>query len=247
MNKKTLAKRILYVLVAVMACACVAFLAFASDYYRADSRARDAMTSSGQDRVKVQELDDGNIAFVPQEPVAGLVFYPGGKVEPTAYAPLLRRCAEQDVLSVLVQPPFNLAFFSAAAADKIIAEFPGIDTWIVAGHSLGGVVASSYTAAHGQDVDGLLLLAAYPSDDMSDYAGNVISMAGSNDQVLNREKFAASPNLLPPNAETRILQGGNHAGFGDYGAQAGDGIATISPEEQQAQAVEAVTQLVAAA
>jgi hypothetical protein len=39
-------------------------------------------------------------------------------------------------------------------------------------------------------------------------------------------------NNLPSGAEFNIIKGGNHAGFGNYGPQKGDGKRTISREEQ---------------
>ena len=242
-KKMSLGKRILLAVAAVLVAIVAAFLVYTSDYYHADARAWAAMESDGPSEVDVRSLDGGYIAFVPQDPVAGLVFYPGGKVEPESYAPQLKECAEHGVLCVLVKPPFNLAILDSNAADGALAQFPEVDSWYLAGHSLGGVVASSYVDGHAQDVDGLLLLAAYSSADISDFSGPVISLVGSNDQVLNREKYEEAQDMLPPSAEERVIEGGNHAGYGDYGAQQGDGTASITPQEQQEAVVDAVDDL----
>ena len=122
-----------------------------SDYYHADGTAVAATTST--ESVEVHAIGGGCLAFIPQDPVAGMVFYPGAKVEATAYAPLMRLCAEHGVLCVLVQPPLNFALLSINEAQGAMAQFPQVDTWIVAGHSLGGVaavyacVASPFVAA----------------------------------------------------------------------------------------------------
>ena len=39
--------------------------------------------------------------------------------------------------------------------------------------------------------------------------------------------------FLPPRARREGIKGGNHAGFGEYGKQTGDGERTISLETQQ--------------
>ena len=41
---------------------------------------------------------------------------------------------------------------------------------------------------------------------------------------------------LPPRHRKEIIRGGNHAGFGRYGTQSGDGERTISLDDQQDQA-----------
>jgi hypothetical protein len=37
-----------------------------------------------------------------------------------------------------------------------------------------------------------------------------------------------------------VIEGGNHAGFGNYGAQAGDGTSSIGNDAQQAVAAQAI-------
>jgi hypothetical protein len=45
--------------------------------------------------------------------------------------------------------------------------------------------------------------------------------------------------LLPVDTQYVVIQGGNHAQFGDYGVQPGDQEATITRLEQQKQIVDA--------
>ena len=224
----------------------VGFVVYVSDYYHADEVALAAVADEdgAADGVTVQTLPDGEIAFVPEHPVAGLIFYPGGKVQPEAYAPLLTMCAREGILCVLVKPPFNLAIFDKDAADGIAAQFPEVDTWLIGGHSLGGVSASMYLADHAEDFSGIVLLAAYPCDDLSGTSLEALSIFGSNDGVLDREKFSEAEDKLPQNSQEVVISGGNHANFGNYGAQAKDGEAGISREDQQAQAADAIADLV---
>ena len=226
---------------------CLAFLlvigiggyAYMSDYYHADETALEAMAYQTG---RVQTEQDGDVIwFVPKDPIAGLIFYPGGKVEHTAYAPLLHACAENGILCALVRMPGNLAVLDANAADGLRKEYPEISTWYIAGHSLGGAMAANYAAAHAEDFDGLILLAAYSTKDLTGTPLRVLSVYGSEDGVMNRESYEKNRANLPADATEVVLDGGCHAQFGCYGPQAGDGIPTISGEEQLRQTAEAIT------
>lgn len=225
---------------------CMAFLlilgiggyAYMSDYYHADEVAMAAIAYQADD---VQIEQDGNVTwFVPQEPTVGLIFYPGGKVEHTAYAPLLQACAEKGLLCALVRMPGNLAVLGANAADGLQEKYPEITTWYIAGHSLGGAMAANYAAAHSDDYSGLILLAAYSTKDLTQTLLRVLSIYGSEDGVMNREAYEKDWANLPADTTEIILEGGCHAQFGSYGSQEGDGTPTISGEEQIRQTTEAI-------
>lgn len=203
---------------------------YVSDYYHADETALEAMAYQ-TDSVQVEQ--DGDVIwFVPEDPTTGLIFYPGGKVEYTAYAPLLRACAENGILCALVRMPGNLAVLDVNAADGLQQKHPEITTWYMAGHSLGGAMAANYAAAHDGDYDGLILLAAYSTKELSQTTLRVLSVYGSEDGVMNRESYEKNRANLPEDATEVVLDGGCHAQFGSYGAQDGDGVPTISGEEQ---------------
>lgn len=236
-TKSTPRRKVLIVVGAILLALCAATVWYFNDYYHADKDALAVVADENgdQDGVVVLELSDSSIAFVPEQPTAGLVFYPGAKVQPEAYAPLLERCAEQGLLCVVVKPLLNFALFSPNLADGALREFPEISTWIVAGHSLGGVVASDYGIRHADQIDGIAFIASYPNADLSGFEGSSISLVGTNDGVLNWDKFEQTDNQLPSRAKKQLIEGGNHAYFGNYGEQAGDGVAAISREEQQRQ------------
>ena len=216
--------------------------AYVSDYYHADETALEAMAYLTD---SVQAEQDGDVIwFVPEDPTAGLIFYPGGKVEHTAYAPLLHACAENGILCALVRMPGNLAVLDANAADGLQQEHPEITTWHIAGHSLGGAMAAGYAAAHEKDFDGLILLAAYSAKDLSQTTLRVLSVYGSEDGVMNRESYEKNRANLPVDTTEVVLDGGCHAQFGSYGPQDGDGIPTISGEEQVRQTAEAIAAFV---
>ena len=240
MKKRT--RIILSVCLAVLLLFGIGGYAYVSDYYHADETALEAMAYQ-TDSVQVEQ--DGDVIwFVPEDPTAGLIFYPGGKVEHTAYAPLLRACAENGILCALVRMPGNLAVLDANAADGLQQKYPEITTWYIAGHSLGGAMASNYAAAHDEDYDGLILLAAYSTRDLSQTTLRVLSVYGSEDGVMNRESYEKNWSNLPADTSEVVLDGGCHAQFGSYGAQEGDGIPTISGEEQVRQTAEAIAAFV---
>ena len=240
MKKRT--RIILSVCLAVLLVLGIGGYVYMSDYYRADEIALEAMAYQ-TDSVQVEQ--DGDVIwFVPEDPTAGLIFYPGGKVEYTAYAPLLRACAENGILCALVRMPGNLAVLDANAADGLRQEYPKVTTWYIAGHSLGGAMASNYAAAHSEDFDGLILLAAYSPKDLTGTTLRVLSVYGSEDGVMNRESYEKNWSKLPANTTEVVLDGGCHAQFGSYGPQDSDGIPTISGEEQLRQTTEVIRALI---
>ncbi len=209
-----------------------AFFIYVGIYYHADGEAETAAATQSE-YYSVSTLKGGDIAFIPENPETGLIFYPGGKVEYTAYAPLMTEFAKKGVLCVLVKMPFNLAVFDSNAATKIKDCYPNISNWYVGGHSLGGSMAAAHAAKHSSDYDGLLLLAAYSTKDISNLGLNVISVYGSNDGVLKMSKYNKYKSNLPTDYSELVIDGGCHAYFGNYGAQKGDGTPTVTRKEQQ--------------
>lgn len=185
------------------------------------------------DRVTVTQ--DNWIVFEPNnETEIGLIFYPGGLVEPTAYAPILHQISENDVLVIIIPMPLNLAILNTGAANAVIHAYPNITTWILAGHSLGGASAAIFVENNPNKIDALALWDSYPpnSADLSDNTLPVISIFGTTNNIPNTENFDDKKHLLP--ADTRFIgiEGANHAQFGDYGPQKGDVIASMSLAEQ---------------
>ena len=153
-------------------------------------------------------------------------------MEYTAYIPLMQACAEEGILCVLVEMPFNLAVFDVNAADGIQKDYPEIEEWYIGGHSLGGSMAASYLADNADDYEGLILLGSYSTADLSDTDFAVLSVFGSEDKVMNCEKYEDNKSNLPSDFTEFVIDGGCHAYFGMYGAQTGDGTPTITNEEQ---------------
>ena len=227
-RKLVVALTALAILLCVLA---AAFFAYASDsYHDLDAHHRNLVST---ETLPVQQ-GDNHLAFGDPNAAVGLVFYPGAKVEYSAYAPLMRDLAERGYLAVVVQMPFNFAFFDINAADRVRADFPDVGTWYAVDHAGDGTL------------DGLVLLGSYSASDLSSTNLGAISLYGSNDQVLNRAKLEDNADLLPKGAETVEIEGGNHAGFGAYGPQSGDGEASITPAEQQSQTADAIDRYIRA-
>ena len=211
---------------AIIVGACAIYL---GDCYPADDEAIGAFLPQG---TTWKEGTDGVIVFEPEGATKGFIFYPGGKVEHTAYIPLMQACAEKGILCVLVEMPFNLAVFDVSAADGIQNEYPQIEDWYIGGHSLGGSMAASYLADNADDYEGLVLLGSYSTADLSATDLAVLSVFGSEDKVMNREKYENNKSNLPDDFTEVVIDGGCHAYFGMYGAQDGDGTPTITNEQQ---------------
>jgi hypothetical protein len=191
------------------------------------------------DKVIVNE--EKRITFTPVEEFnTGLIFYPGGLVEPTAYAPVLHRIAEEGVLVIIIPMPLNLAIFNTGAANSVIEEYPQISTWILSGHSLGGASAAIFAENNQNKIDALVLWDSYPpkSADLSDNSISVISIFGTTNNFPNTENFDNQKYLLPEDTIFFPIEGASHAQFGDYGPQKGDVVASISLTDQHEQVTE---------
>ena len=215
----------------------IAFLVYAEQYYHADESALEALKSDAA--VSVVKTDYGWLFDGPSDTDA-IIFYPGGKVEETAYAPLLHSLARQGIDVCLVKMPFRLAVFGKNKADNVMAQYD-YDQWYICGHSLGGVMAADYAAEHSSLISGVFMLAAYPTKPLDENL-RCVTIYGSEDGVLNMEKLEKANQYLPDSSEEVVIEGGNHARFGNYGKQNGDGNATISYEEQQQRTIEIILQ-----
>jgi dienelactone hydrolase len=219
------------------------FTVWARNSYKADDTALLAMAGTAE----AKATDTRAYVFFDPIPPAGaeatgktgLIFYPGGKVMPEAYAPLLLQIAASGHPVVLCRMPLNLAVFKIGAAADVFAMRS--DTrWAIGGHSLGGSMAASYAYKHPDAVAGLVLLGSYPagSNSFAESSLAVLSVFGSKDMGI--DKIRQFKSLLPASATYAELEGGNHAQFGNYGFQSGDGTATMPRLEQQNLALKAI-------
>ncbi len=234
-------RRPLWILLAVLLILAAAIAIYAADYYRVDDSVQ-TLLAEGVPGVSIRQ-ETGRLIFEPASPRAGLVFYPGGKVEYTAYAPLMAELSKEGILCVLLKMPLNLAVLNIKAAAGIPAQYPAASFWILAGHSLGGAMAASCLAKDPEEWDALVLLAAYSTADLTDSGLKVLTLTGSEDGVINREKAEKYAPNLPAGTQNIVMEGGCHAFFGAYGSQKGDGVPSITREEQIRQTVQAILAL----
>ncbi|MBQ6389852.1 MAG: alpha/beta hydrolase [Mogibacterium sp.] len=177
---------------------------------------------------------------------SAMVFYPGAKVEASAYAPLMEKLSSNGIDCYLCDMPLNFALFGRHAAETIRAgAMNSYEKWYIGGHSLGGVVAAMAAddaeEAGGEAAwDGLVLLAAYPTEELST---PTLSIFGTEDTVLNSGKYSKTKadGLWPADFTEVVIRGGNHAQFGSYGEQKGDGISAINAEEQQKETADSIS------
>ncbi len=237
------------------------FVTWASTPLRPMPEAIAALQSDEQVQVEAGDW----LVFRPtgNAPVVGVILYPGGRVDPRAYAPPARAIAAQGYLVVIPRMPLNLAVFASSKADQVIKAFPDIKRWAVGGHSLGGAMAAHYavvrlsayraegeTSGGGMIPDplaGLFLWGAFPAekDDLSSYPLSVVVVYGELDGLATSDEVRAGLPRLPAAADVKPVTGGNHAQFGWYGAQPGDNPAQVSRQDQMEQTVQATTAMLA--
>jgi pimeloyl-ACP methyl ester carboxylesterase len=237
-------KKILVITGSVLVLAVLAFIFWAETPLQPMSEALTWLTGTAQ--VHVQDTTNW-VEFTPtaQSSQTGIIFYPGGRVDYRAYAPLMQTLAAQGTPVFLVKMPFSLAVFDIERASDVITAHPEITSWVIGGHSLGGAMAAQYASEHKQQLAGVFFLAAYATEgsDLSQSGLPVASIVGDQDGLATSAKLQAASQYLPASTTWVTIPGGNHAQMGWYGLQPGDGAATISRAEQQQQVATAILDL----
>ncbi len=184
------------------------------------------------DDVEIKQEKDLIFIDSPSEQKA-VIFYPGCKVEYNAYIPFCYELAEKGFDVFIVPVKMNFALFDKAAGQKVMDDHD-YDTWILMGHSMGGIAISDFAAAKADDVDGLVLLGAHGTSDLTDTDIITLVMYGSEDGVVQRKKVEEGRSKLAKEENYHELEipGANHANWGNYGTQAMDHEATIPQSEQ---------------
>ena len=227
-------------IVFVFAC----FAIYTNDYYRADTDAIDSFLPEVEENIEIRELNGGATAYLPDEIVAGVIFYPETKVEATAYVPLMRALAEEGIAAVLVEMPFNMPKLKSTAANGIKEQLFFVEDWYIAGHGDGGKSAASFLAKNAEGYKGLILMGAYTDKDLTNSGLKVLSIYGELDSILDQKKYHGSKDKLPEGYVEIVLEGANHSGFGMYGLQDTDSEATVTATRQIKQTVSAIVDFV---
>jgi hypothetical protein len=205
---------------------------------------QDAAVQGAQARATLQTTPS---TFVDIQPVNGqydtlLVFYSGGLVRPQAYEWLGTALAGQGVRTVIPAFPLDLAVTGIGRADALIKQFGTGKRVILAGHSLGGAMAAQYARDNRAQLAGLILMGAYPAGNVSlrDLPGAplpVLSLLAEHDGVADAADVRDGLSRLPTSARLTVIKGANHAFFGRYGPQKGDGLPSVTRAEAEAQIV----------
>ena len=196
--------------------------------FQAEPRALQALQSDSE--VRVERSDYGWFFDGPSEEDA-LIFYPGARVDTAAYSVLARAIAHRGLDVFLADMPLHLALLNENAADRIISRYRYAN-WMIGGHSLGGAVSAEYAAKHAGSLSGIVLLGAYSLSDLPDTMKTIV-IRGSEDHVLNSERYRKNLVHLSSRTVEYVIPGGNHSQFGCYGLQPGDGAPRISADRQQ--------------
>ena len=222
---------ILKVLFILMVFVGVGFYIYMDDYYRPSVTAQSALKSV--QGISYAEVN-GDLVFTPDNPIGGVVLYPGGRVSEKAYGLLASNIAAMGYKTVIIKAPLKLTILSNQAAKKYVDE-EGISEWVIAGHSLGGVSASRFVKKNPDKIKALVLLAAYPDEgtDLKDVGFKVYSLLGTKDAIVNMEKMKEARIRLPDTTVEVDIRGGNHSSFANYGVQDGDSLPDIGYAEQQ--------------
>jgi len=198
----------------------------------------------------VEVVEEPWLTFSPTQstPKTGFIFYPGGRVDPKGYAPLLRPIAAEGYLVIVPEMPINMAVFKPNRADEIITHYPDITRWLIGGHSVGGTMAAQYTDQHLDVINGLVIWASYPAEsaNLSNYDGPVFSIYGSMDPGVNDESIAGRIHLLPEDTQYVRIEGGDHHQFGSYEIKPENDHAEISRGSQHEQIIQATLEILQA-
>ncbi|MDN4618794.1 alpha/beta fold hydrolase [Paenibacillus sp. PsM32] len=232
--------KILLVILIVLILAAGAAAWYVFTPYTPTSQAEQALVS-GTDKIAVQDTEEW-ISFSNAKPKGNsIIFYPGARVKPEAYSVFAHDLAKSGHTVYIMKLPFNFAFFKTDAAQAVIDRHPD-EKFVIGGHSLGGVFAARYAAAHLDHIAGVFFLASYPEQ-----KGNlqktdipVLSITASNDGLLKKDTYEAARAFLPQQTVYYSIEGGNHAQFGSYGEQKDDLPAQIDADEQRKQTVNTI-------
>lgn len=203
-----------------------AFFWYVSDYYPADEIALEVLAQDS-----TIEVQDDLTILSPSYPTdTAVIFYPGAKVEAEAYLPLLEQTGRPASPASWSTCPSAWRSLTQTRPEDVMEQFPDIQRWYIAGHSMGGAHGLPVCGKPPDEVDGLILLGAYIYGDYP--PEKTLTVYGSLNQSVE-DHIDYTENVVE-------IEGGNRAQFGNYGPQKGDLPATISAEEQQARTVAAI-------
>ncbi|HDR7446765.1 TPA: alpha/beta hydrolase [Bacillus toyonensis] len=212
-------KIVLYSVLGILIIGSITFLTWSQFTYKPTKEALSLVDN---------KKDEENIVFGEKDAKIGVIFYQGAKVE---------ALAKDGHFVVMPKLPLNLAILGINAVDSVMEQYPEVQKWYVAGHSMGGAMISKYAFQHEEKVDGIIFLGSYPADDFSTKSIPMLSIYGEVDALATVEKIENNKKLMSKNTTMHMIKGGNHANFGMYGEQKGDNASLITSKAQQDETV----------
>ncbi|WP_242242111.1 alpha/beta hydrolase [Bacillus cereus group sp. BfR-BA-01309] len=226
-------KIVLYSLLGILLMGSISFFVWSQFTYKP--------TKEALSLVEYKKEED-NIVFGQKDAKVGVIFYQGAKVEAEAYSYLGEALAKDGHFVVMPKLPLNLAIFGINVVDSVMEQYPEVQKWYVAGHSMGGAMISKYAFQHEDKIDGIIFLGSYPADDFSTKSIPMLSIYGEVDALATVEKIENYKKLMSKNTTMHMIKGGNHAYFGMYGEQKGDNASLITPKAQRDETVKVIEQ-----
>ena len=217
----------------------VSFLAWFHVVLPAD---RDATLEVFRDERVVFSTHNDTVVLAPAtaQSTRGLLYFPGAKVDPYSYLYPFLEVAAGGVTVVIVEPALNMALFDTRDFATLTGSHPAIQDWAIAGHSLGGVRACML--ANDPQVHTLLLFASFCAEDLTTANLEVIQVLGDADGLIDEVTRLEAQSLLPVGRYLTItIPGANHASFGTYGPQPGDGESSLTDAQMQEITTEVMT------
>ncbi|MGN1033493.1 MAG: alpha/beta hydrolase [Intestinibacter sp.] len=243
-KKKVRNRRIIKIILILLLLSVIGFFIWLSSYYAPTKEAELYLKSDNNVEVSI---DEDLICFTPKNttPTKGFIFYPAAKVDAGAYAKLCRMISLYGYEVVIVDMPFNFAPFGKNKANEAIEKYDNIESWIIGGDSLGGLMATRYLNSNLAKIDGVVLISSYPSDSyLKEIDMDVLSIWGSKDGVIDFQALIDAKEKLPDDTTYLEIEGANHSQFGNYGTYKNDEAALISEDEQQQKTVSSIVNFI---
>ncbi|MGM9534605.1 MAG: alpha/beta hydrolase [Intestinibacter sp.] len=243
-KKKIRSKKIIKAILVLLLVSIIGFFIWLSSYYAPTKEAELSLISDNNVEVSI----DGNlISFTPKNTTAtkGFIFYPAAKVDARAYAKLCKMISSYGYQVVAVDMPLNFAPFGKNKANDVIQKYGDIESWVIGGDSLGGLIATRYVNSNLEKIDGVVLISSYPADSyLKEIGMDVLSIWGSKDGVIDFQALIDAKEKLPSDTTYIEIEGANHSQFADYGTYKKDETALISEEEQQNKAASSIVNFI---
>ena len=193
------------------------------------------------------EVSDNALAVQNPQAIAkknaiGFIIYGDERVQRECYLPFMIALAEHGYCAYLPTTFGNLPILNQEGAEYVIRTYRSVHTWYIIAHGKACLVAARYAKSYASKINGLIYLggASYHTD-LSDLDLPLLSIAGSNDSLLDKTRAEKAKKNNPAGSEYISIPDGNHSGILDTILLRGDTPSSLSNEEQIEQTVLAIS------